>query len=334
MLGIGIIGVGFYGRRHAEAIRKLPSAKLIAASRTNERKLEKFCSEFQVEGYPNYKDLLKRDDIHAVVIAVPHHLHRKITIDAASANKHILLEKPMAHTIDDCKEINEVVSKAGINLMIGHNMRFFRSSILGKQIIDSGELGEPILGRSTISKNWMTNNRKAWHLDANTGGGMLMTVGIHFIDVLSWLLNSQVESVRAQVLTKFHDQTADDIGLLFLQYENGLTGTVTSIGYKTGVTEFLTEITCTNGILKIDHLGGVYIGKNEEWSLVSNSIVQYPEEEALYIEWKTFLRSIVEKNSSPISGAYGEHMVRIIEAAKWSSKKKQEIKLGEMEALY
>lgn len=330
MIRIGIIGAGFYGERHVEVIRKLPSAKLIAASRTNEKKLEKFCSEHQIDAYTSYKVLLKQDNIDAVVIAVPHHLHKEITIDAALANKHILLEKPMAHTIEDCMEINKIVNEIGINLMIGHNMRFFRSSLIAKQIIESGELGEPVTGRSTVSKNWMTENRRSWHLDTTTGGGMLMTVGIHFIDVLSWLLNSNVESVRAQVLTKFHEQSADDFGLLFLQFESGITGTVTSIGYTTGVTEFLTEITCTKGVLKINHLGGVYIGKNEEWSLISNSMVQYPEEEALYVEWKSFLKSIREKRPSPISGEYGEQMVRIIEAAKWSSQNKQELRLEDM----
>ena len=304
MIKVGIIGAGFYGKRHADAICKLPSVELIAASRTNEYKLEKFCSEYQIHGYPDHMDLLKRDDLDTVVVATPHHLHKEIAIAAARANKNILLEKPMAHTSGDCREINKIANRAGIKLMIGHNMRFFRSSIVGKQIIASGEIGDIVLGRSTISKNWMTENRRPWHLDDETGGGMLMTVGIHFIDVLSWLLNSQVESVRAQVSTVFHNQTADDVGLLFLQFENGIAGTVTSIGYSTGVAEFGTEITCTKGILKIDHLGGVFIGRNELWSLVSNSKVNYPEEEALYGEWKAFEKSITENEPSPVPGIW------------------------------
>lgn len=330
MIKVGIIGAGFYGKKHADVICRLPSVELIAASRTNEQKLENFCSEYQIHGYPNHMDLLNRGDLDTVVIATPHHLHKEIAIEAARANKNILLEKPMAHTIGDCHEINKIVNRAGTKLMIGHNMRFFRSSIIGKQIITSGELGEIVLGRSTVSKNWMTENRRSWHLDVKTGGGMLMTVGIHFIDVLSWLLNSQVESVRAQVSTVFHNQSSDDLALMFLQFENGTTGTVTSIAYSTGVTEFVTEITCTKGILKIDHLGGVYIGKNELWSLVSNSKINYPEEEALYVEWKAFEKSITENESSPVSGEYGEHMVSVIEAAKLSSMNRQEVNLVDM----
>jgi predicted dehydrogenase len=257
-------------------------------------------------------------------------LHKEIAIEAALANKNILLEKPMAHTSGDCHDINKIANRAGIKLMIGHNMRFFRSSIVGKQIIASGEIGDIVLGRSTISKNWMTENRRPWHLDAKTGGGMLMTVGIHFIDVLSWLLNSQVESVRAQVSTAFHNQTSDDVGLLFLQFENGIAGTVTNIGYSTGVAEFVTEITCTKGILKIDHLGGVYIGKNEIWTLVSDSTVNYPEEAALYGEWKAYEKSITENEYCPVSGEYGEHMVSVIEAAKLSSVNRQEVNLADI----
>ena len=330
MIGIGIIGAGFFGRRHADVIRKLPNVKLIAASRTNEKKLRIFCDEYQVQAYSDYGDLLKREDIEAVVIAVPHHKHTAISIDAAKAGKHILLEKPMAHTVDDCVLIDNAARESGVKLMIGHNMRFFKSSVIGMQIIDSGELGEPVLGRSTISKNWITENRRPWHLDEDTGGGMLMTVGIHFIDVLSWLLNSRVESVRARVLTKFHNQTADDVGLLFLQYKNGLSGMVTSIGYSSGVTDLITEITCTKGMLKINHLGGVYIGQKEAWSLIPDSIAEHPEEEALQNEWKAFARSITMEKPPPVSGDYGLHMVGIIDAAIQSSKMKQEIMLKDI----
>ena len=330
MIGIGIIGAGFFGRRHADVVRKLPNVKFIAASRTNEKKLRIFCDEYSVQAYPDYRDLLKREDIDAVVIAVPHHKHKAIAIEAAKAGKHILLEKPMAHTVNDCVLIDNAARKSGVKLMIGHNMRYFRSSVIGKDILDSGELGEPVLGRSTISKYWMEENRRPWHLDADTGGGMLMTVGIHFIDVLSWLLNSKVKSVRAHISTRFHDQSADDMGLLFLQYENGLSGMVTSIGYSSGVTDFTTEITCTKGMLKINHLGGVYIGQKEAWSLVPDSIAEHPEEEALQNEWKAFVRSITMEKRPPVSGDYGLHIVGIIEAARQSSKMKQEIMLKDL----
>jgi hypothetical protein len=73
----------------------------------------------------------------------------------------------------------------------------------------------------------------------------------------------------------------------------------------------------------------VYIGKNEKWSLVPNSKVSYPEEEALDVEWKAFLKSIKENKPSPIPGQYGEQMLRIIEAAKWSSKTQKEYIVSE-----
>jgi predicted dehydrogenase len=333
MKGIGIIGAGFWGRRHADVIRKMPGMALIGASRTNRAELEKFCDDYHAQAYSDHKDLLNNERIDAVVICAPHHLHSGIAIDAARAGKHILLEKPMAHTVADCMTIIQAADTAKVQLMIGHNARFFRSSIVGKSILESGELGAPVLGRSTAAKVWMTENRRSWHLKERTGGGMLMTVGIHFIDMLSWLFNSRVSSVRAHVSTAFHQQPTDDLGLLFLQYENGLTGTVTNIGYTSGVAEFSTEITCENGALKIDQMGTVHIGQKEKWRKIPESEVQDPELVSLYNEWLAFEKLIDEGGDAPVSGDYGLHMVEIIAAAKRSSTSNCEIMMLDMAKL-
>ena len=144
---------------------------------------------------------------------------------------------------------------------------------------------------------------------------MLMSVGIHFIDVITWLFNSKVRSVRAHVSTAFHEQPTDDLGLLYLQYENGLTGTVTNIGYTTGVTEFSTEITCDKGALKIDQMGAVHIGQNENWRKIPESEVKNPEHVSLHNEWLAFEKLMDQGGDSPVSGNYGMHMVEIIAAA-------------------
>lgn len=325
MVGIGIIGAGFFGENHARAIMETPGAKLIAASRRNSRELAQFTKKFNILGYADYRELLENHDIEAVIIATPHQEHTPVAIEAASSGKHILLEKPMAANILDCDRIIDAAHQAGVKLMMGHSMHFMRSSLMARDIIESGEMGEIIYGIGTVEKKWITENRRDWHKDDPIGGGMLMTVGIHYIDLLTWLLNDTVISVRASLPTCFHKQEADDAGMIFLQYRLGATATVISTGYRTGVTEFSARLTGTKGLLQVDMFGGVRIGKNEKWRQIPRSISENTEQEALMNEWKAFTEAIATDSESPITGAYGKHIMEICLAARESSFKQKEI---------
>lgn len=325
MFGIGIIGAGSFGENHAKAIIKTAGAELIAASRRDINELLKFSKKYNVIGYADYQELIKNHEVNAVLVATPHQEHARIAIDAASSGKHILLEKPMATSVEDCDRIIESAKTAGVTLMIGHAMQFMRSSVLAKEIIDSGELGEIIYGTGTVAKKWLAPNRRDWHRDDPTGGGMLMTAGIHYIDLLTWLCNSRVSSVRANLSTRFHKQLADDTGMIFLQYESGATGTVISTGYDSGAETFIAALTCTKGMLNIDMFGGVYIGKKDRWTHLPESVSDNTEHEALANEWKAFTEA-VETNSRPqVTGEYGKHIIEICFAARESSLKKKEI---------
>ena len=325
MIGIGIIGAGSFATNHAKAIGETPGSKLVAASRRSSVELDQFTRGHHITGYSAYRDLLNDPNVDAVIVATPHQTHARISIDAAAAGKHILLEKPMATNLEDCDRIIQATHASGVTLMIGHSMQFMRSSRLAKDIVDSGELGQIIYGTGHVAKEWMTPNRRDWHLNDPIGGGMLLTVGIHYIDLLTWLNGSKVSSVRANLSTLIHDQKADDAGMLFLQYENGATATVTSTGFETGADSFKAILTCQKGMLKIDMFGGVYLGKDGHWQHLPESLAENTEHEALTMEWNAFI-SAINKGSQPmVSGEYGRHIMEICFAARESSKKKREV---------
>jgi phthalate 4,5-cis-dihydrodiol dehydrogenase len=325
MLGIGIIGAGSFGENHAKAIVETAGATLMAASRRNSKELQKFTKRYNIHGYTNYHDLLKNPDVDAVIIASPHQYHARIAMDAATSGKHILLEKPMATCIADCDRIIDSAKAANVTLMIGHTMQFIRSSRVAKEIIDSGELGEIIYGTGTVTKTWMTSNRREWHRDDPVGGGMLMTVGIHYVDLLTWLYNSRVMSVRANILTSFHQQRADDAGMIYMQYESGATGIVISTGYESGAETYLAELTLTKGMVRIDMFGGVYIGKNDRWNHLPESLAGHTEQEALLKEWSAFVECVETSSEPPVTGEYAKHIMEIVFAARESSLQKKEI---------
>lgn len=325
MIGIGIIGAGSFATNHAKAIGETSGSKLVAASRRSSVELDQFTKQHRITGYSDYRDLLEDPNVDAVIVATPHQTHARISMDAASAGKHILLEKPMATNLVDCDRIIQATHASGVTLMIGHSMQFMRSSRLAKDIVDSGELGQIIYGTGHVAKAWMTPNRRDWHLNDPIGGGMLLTVGIHYIDLLTWLYGSKVSSVRANLSTMIHDQKADDAALIFLQYENGATAAVSSTGFETGADSFEAILTCQKGMLKIDMFRGVYLGKDGHWQHLPESLAENTEHEALTMEWNAFISAINDGSQSLVSGEYGRHIMEICFAARESSQKKREV---------
>ena len=325
MINVGIIGAGSFGEAHAEAIAELPNVQVVAASRTTLDALKVFTERFKVKGYTDYRELLDDKQVDVALIATPHHLHTEITVEAAQAGKHILLEKPMAPTLAECDRILQAVAKAQVKLMVGHTNQFAPAYIAAKKMVDSGEMGDIVLGTSTMSKYWFEPNRRSWHLDRATGGGMWRTAGMHCLDRMTWLIDSPVSSVCAQFDTRFHEQQADDTGMIFLRYENGAVGTVVSTGYRIGAPKHLTELTCTKGMLNIDYTTGVTVGRKEQWQTIPKTGSANSMHDALVNEWRAFGEAIQFNKESPVSGAYARHIMAVVFAAEESSKLRQEV---------
>ena len=325
MINVGIIGAGSFGEAHAEAIAELPNIRVVTASRTNRDALEAFARRFKVKGYTDYREILDDKQVDVALIATPHHLHTQITVEAARAGKHILLEKPMAPTLAECDQILQAVAEANVKLMVGHTNQFAPAYVAAKKIVDSGEMGDIVMGTSTMSKYWFEPNRRSWHLDHTTGGGMWRTAGMHCLDRLTWLVDSPVSSVCAQFDTRFHNQQADDAGTIFLRYQNGAVGTVVSTGYKVGAPKHLTELTCTEGMLNIDYTTGVTVGRDEKWQTVPETGSKNSMHEALVNEWRAFAEAIQLDKESPVSGDYARHIMAVVFAAEESSRLRQEV---------
>ena len=326
MWGIGIIGAGNYGAEHAKAIAELDNIQIVAASRTNQEALGEFTSTYGGTGYTDYHDLLNDDAVDIVMIATPHHLHTDAAIAAAKAGKHILLEKPIAPTLEECQQIIHAVQENDVKFMVGHVNHFAPAYRVAKQMLESGEMGEVVLGLAFMQKFWMVENRREWHLDRSVGGGVWLTVGIHPLDRMTWLINSPVTSVSAQFSTRFHEQNADDAGMVFLRYANGAAGTVVSTGYVTGASNHLTQLTCEKGMMKISYEEGIAIGKDETWQTIPESLPSGSwMHEALVEEWSQFISAIENNTRPPVPADFAMHIMDVIFAAEQSSEEKREI---------
>ena len=231
----------------------------------------------------------------------------------------------MAPTVALCREIEATATGAPGLLMIGHVMHFFRAAPRRAGRLAEGRLGRPIAGTSGLVKLWMEANRHSWHLTPETGGGMLMTAGIHALDQLVWLMDGQVEAVSAMAGTLFHDQDADDTAFLNLRFEDGRLGQVTSLGYRDGAVTNGMQLVCEDGLLVVDLDRGVRIGQGTRWTDVPDAWEPDGMAAAVTREWRAFLDAIAAGGPSPVPAAYGRHVIAIIEAAQASSAGRAEV---------
>jgi phthalate 4,5-cis-dihydrodiol dehydrogenase len=324
---IGIIGAGSFGAAHARAIGAVSGAQVVAASRTNADALHSFCAEFGGREYPDYRDLLGDNDVDAVVIATPHHMHREMAIDAAQAGKHVLLEKPFAATLEECDEISMGAASANVTLMVGHTRRFQQASLVAKELIDAGKIGDVIMGVATMTKLWKIAERQPWHLQEDSGGGVLLTLGVHDIDLLCYLLDSRVHSVRAKLGNRIHNDDVDDTGMIFLDFENGSSASIVNAGYRHGVQQMDLKLIGSAGMLRASGSEGVFIGNNERWSAVPDSTGSGFMQDALVNEWQEFLSAIDERREPTVSIRQARHAMEVGLAAVESSRLGTEIVL-------
>ncbi len=224
IVNFGIIGCGQAASMHATAARKSPNLKFVAAYDVNEKSLEKFAKWHKLTPY-NDLDTFLQSDIDAVHLIVPHYLHAQLTLAAAKAGKHVLCEKPMATSLEDCDAMIAATKKANVKFMIAENHRFLPAHQYIKHAVSDGLIGEVFLGRSYEGAyddpqkildpdHWMFSYDKG-------GGGALFDQGVHKFALLNWILG-EVETAQCWAYKALPSppNKGDDTALVHLRYKN------------------------------------------------------------------------------------------------------------------
>jgi predicted dehydrogenase len=217
---IGIVGSRFIANVHAQAIRQTPGAELVAASSPNPDHIWEFHRRWEVPHvFGDYKDMLESGLVDAITVGCPNDLHAQVTIDAAKAGKHVLVDKPLAITLSECDRMIEACKAAGVTLMYGENFCFAPKYVRAKQLADEGALGEVYYVRQIECH---AGPYADWFWDiSRTGGGVLMDMGCHSIEYGRWVFgNAPVESVYADVGSFVHKERTkgDDHATVIVRY--------------------------------------------------------------------------------------------------------------------
>lgn len=267
------------GRTHSNGYNRIPNffpdlqyqPVLQAVCSRREEKVKAFAAQWGYASYEtDWRKLIARDDIDAVDICTPNHLHAEIAIAAAQAGKMVLTEKPLARTLDESKAMVDAVTKAGVANTVWYNYRRLPAVTLAKKIVESGKLGKIFHYRANFLQDWTINadlpqgGDAAWRMDVDVAGsGVTGDLLAHCIDTAMWL-NGGITEVSAMTETfvkqrmhldtgKLQDVGIDDACIFHCRFANGSLGLFESTRYARGHKALYTfEINGENGSLKWD----------------------------------------------------------------------------------
>ncbi|QKG85691.1 Gfo/Idh/MocA family oxidoreductase [Kroppenstedtia pulmonis] len=226
MTGFGIVGCGHIAAKHAAAIQETEGAELKAVCDRNPERLKPF-EKRGVSGYITLGEMLADPNVDVVNICTPSGLHADMAIQAACAGKHVVVEKPMALTLQDADAMIEVCHENGVLLTVVHPNRFRPAMQLLKQRVETGAFGK--LGHVSATLRWNRNqayfDQDAWRGTCAMDGGVLMNQGIHQLDLLLWLLG-EVEEVFSYEATRIRSVESADTSLSVMRFKSGLLGVV------------------------------------------------------------------------------------------------------------
>jgi predicted dehydrogenase len=230
IVGWGVIGAGGIADRRTipEGLQPADNAELIAVQDAVPGRTAAVAAKYEVEACDHLERLLAAEDVQAVYIASPTQHHAEHVHQAARAGKHVLCEKPLGRTVEECEAMVAVCREAGVKLGVNFMMRFHACHVRLAEMVAAGDLGRLVFGRAELTC-WYPPLAGAFRqAPALGGGGALADMGNHCIDVLEQLLGKTTH-VSAQVGHLVHEYASEDTAVALLTFESGAVGVVDAL---------------------------------------------------------------------------------------------------------
>lgn len=318
-LNWGIIGMGDIADRvTAPAMNLAENNRLVAVMRRDTKKAKELAEKHgAARHYGSVEGILSDEEINAVYVATPVHLHLRQTMQAAEKGKHVLCEKPMALNAAESRKMVDACERAGVTLMICYYQRFNRRHQKIRELVASGAIGQVTAVRINFS-GLSPENPDAWRQNSELGGGgNLMDCGSHCVDLLRYLLG-EVTQVSALVDTLVFSYQVDDTATLLLKMANGAHAVVTS-HWSTlipgeGETSSLAIYGDKGTILSYPLHDKFSRGELTLATETERTVYRYEKSTHVAL-LEAFASSVEENRPAPITGYDGLRVSEIIEAA-------------------
>ncbi len=295
-LRTGVVGSGSMGKNHARVYSEI--SNFVAIADTDEKQAKAVSELYGVKKYSDYREMLK--EVDAISIAVPTALHRDVAISAIKAGVHVLIEKPLANSLDDAKSIAEESKKQGVVLAVGHIERHNPVISYAKKALIENKWGDLVT---------MSSKRISLYPKRIVDVGVIFDLAVHDLDVMRYLADSEAQSIFS-VCGALKRNNLEDHASVLIEFDNGITG-VSEVSWITPMKVRQITLSCTEAFVMIDYTNqeiDVYKSifgdinfhnlSNIEMEIKKESI-KIDREEPLKIEIIDFL-SAITKSRSPL----------------------------------
>jgi len=221
-LNAAVIGVGSMGYNHARVYSELENTNLVSVSDTDNERAQKVSDDFSCNHYTSHKDMLKKESIDLLTISVPTQYHKLVALDCVEEGVNILVEKPIADTVENGRKIIEAAEEEDLQLMVGHIERFNPAVRKLKKHLDDGELGKVFKLHSRREGPFPRRIRDV---------GVVIDLAVHDIDLMRYFTDSDVKRVYAEAERRIHT-SHEDMLMGLLKFNNDALG-VLSVNWLT-----------------------------------------------------------------------------------------------------
>ncbi|NWF86644.1 Gfo/Idh/MocA family oxidoreductase [Candidatus Bathyarchaeota archaeon] len=318
-VNLGVIGLGYQGKIHLQNALYLKETKVLGAADVSEKALT-YAKNLGVKNvYKDYESLLKNPQLDAVIISLPNFLHLEGAVKAAEAGKHIFIEKPLARNVVEGEKILSSVKENGVSLMVGYDLRFNPDLKSVRERISDGFFGEVQIVEATNVSGGPFASRNdrvgpipvpSWWFDKElAGGGALLDLGSHMIDLLSWYFGETevIESYLGYTL----NMKLEDVATCMLKFKNGPIATVKVGWFSKNHTQSIQICgTAQNLWMRISpqsSLGIIWNDVKRKFGLQNSS--------PYYLELEHFVSSLQKDKQPRPSGDDGLRCLRVISRA-------------------
>ncbi|QJD82019.1 Gfo/Idh/MocA family protein [Cohnella herbarum] len=325
LVRVAVVGCGAIAqRRHIPEFASNPNVELVAFADPVIERAQEMANQYGGKSYASYEDLLANEKVDAVSVCTPNYLHATVSIAAANAGAHVLVEKPMATTSEEGEQMIEAARRNGVYLMVGHNQRLMPPHAKARELLESGKLGKVLTFRTAFGhpgpEGWSVDGGDSWFFRKEEAiMGAMGDLGVHKSDFIRYLLGDEVSEVGSFISTLHKEGTqVDDNATCILRMKSGAIGTLVAswTQYKGG--DNSTVLWCENGVMKIGTESG-----EEVIVELTNGTVEHYKVGAMATNEKqvpsgvidAFVESILTNTPPSISGEEGLRSLQVILAA-------------------
>ena len=328
-LRVACIGMGWWSDVLADAIKRSGKLKIVACYSRSEQKRQAFAAKYDCRALSSYEAVLADRAIEAVINTTPNDAHLETTRAAAAAGKHVFLDKPIANTVSDGRAITEICRKAGVVLALGYQRRRESHFRWIKRQIDDGVFGKLVNAEANISRDRLGKiDLDSWRYQAaGMPGGVMLQIGIHYADVLAYLIGP-IQAVSGRFVRLVLPGDNPDVASLVFEHENGALSTLNA-SYASASEYYLMNIYGKEATAFYDMHRGLRMLKRGEERPID---IPSTSNDTIAEELAEFAAAVRDGGRPEVGGEYATTSLAVIRAGILSAREGRRVEVAEIMA--